>query len=139
MVKHFAPVSVLVGSLLASSLFFGVIAGCGGPHTHPTVDAFVGKIVQEGKPVAFDPGQKVRLQLAYHKTGERFGVPIQPDGTFKIGWMPIGEYTATLDIETESIPGKKTPPPKRFQLPEKFAIQEGKTEYEVDLGKGYKS
>jgi hypothetical protein len=114
------------------------IPGCGGPHSEPTVKAFEGQVVQEGRPVSFDPGKKVRLTLAYHRTGERFGVPLQPDGTFKIGWMPIGDYSATLDIETDSVPGKRTPPPQRFQLPETFAIEKGKTQYQVDVGKGYK-
>ncbi len=61
----------------------------------PTVDAFNGRLVHDGKPVSFSDKEKVELKLVTEKA-ESFGVPIKPDGTFQIGWMPIGKYSATL-------------------------------------------
>ncbi len=62
----------------------------------------------------------------------------KPDGTFQIGWMPIGEYSAAIEIEKPIKPGVKTPPPTRRPLPDGFEIVEGKTEYEIDLGGDFK-
>jgi|GEM_PF-2147649 len=132
MIKHLI-LSCLLG--LAA-----ILPGCNsGPYKEPTVDAFTGRLLSGGSPVSFDPGDVVRLQLSFHKNGERFGIPIQPDGTFKIGWMPIGKYSATLEIEKPVVVGKKTPPKSQHPLPDGFEIVEGKTDYEIDLGKGFKA
>src|SRR5689334_2515813 len=74
-----------------------VVAGCAKkPFDGPTVDAFNGRLAQGGKTVAFAPGEDVTLQVIHHDSGKQFGVPIKPDGTFQIGWMPIGKYSAIL-------------------------------------------
>jgi hypothetical protein len=99
----------------------------------PTVEAFVGRLVQDGKPVSFAAGGDVELSL-FHETGQSFGIPIQPDGTFTIGWMPIGKYAATLIRSSKS--GKAGP--QRHGVPGGLTIEDGKTEYTIELGKAFK-
>ncbi|HEX4591668.1 MAG TPA: hypothetical protein VH120_17150, partial [Gemmataceae bacterium] len=65
--------------------------------------------------------------------GKSWGVPLEPDGTFKIGWMPIGTYSLLL----ERPPKRARSGPIRYAVPDAFSIVEGQTEYTVDLGKGY--
>ncbi len=91
------------------AIMFAVL-GCGQRKSFdgPTVDAFNGKVVHEGKPVNFPADEKVQLKMV-HEKGESFGVPLQQDGTFKIGWMPIGKYSAILLREKEQS-GKKSRP-----------------------------
>lgn len=123
----------LLGSLFVLALGLAV-AGCSKPFDGPTVDAFIGKLTHDGKPVSFRPGEQVTLQL-FHEKGQSFNVPIEPDGSFKIGWMPIGKYSATLLRGTRT--GKAAP--NRFSVPGGLAIENGKTEYTIDLGKSWKS
>jgi len=113
------------------------VAGCGGhkEFSGPTVDAFTGKLTQDGKPVSFPPGEAVTLQVIHHDTGRQFGVPIQPDGTFKIGWMPIGKYSAILKRAPRA--GARGGP-NMYNVPDGFAVTDGQTEYAIDLGKGFK-
>jgi hypothetical protein len=113
-----------------------VALGCHSGKTFdgPTVDAFTGKIVADGKPVSFPPGEEVILRAFHQETAKSWGVPIKSDGTFKIGWMPIGAYTAIL----ERPPKSHRSGPSRFVLPNTFAIVAGQTEYTIDLGKDYK-
>jgi hypothetical protein len=114
------------------------LSGCGPRKSFdgPTVDAFVGRLTHDGKPVTFPDNEEVILELGYHGTGRRFGIPIAADGSFKIGWMPIGKYSPTL-LRTDK-GGKKVPPTTRYSLPGEFTIEEGKTEYTIELGKGWK-
>src|SRR5579883_2486168 len=83
-----------------------IVAGCGPkkPFDGPTVDAFVGRLTHDGKPVTFSEGQSVTLEV-YHETGRKFGIPIHPDGSFTIGWMPIGKYSAILMRENKQARG----------------------------------
>lgn len=117
---------------LVVGLLFLNLFGCGPdvPFDGPTVDAFVGELVKEGKPVTFDGPVKLSLM---HEKGERFDIPIQPDGSFKIGWMPIGKYSAMLAQEPIEKSG-----PKMYTIPGGLTIEDGKTEYRIDLGKGWK-
>jgi hypothetical protein len=112
-------------------------AGCGPskPFDGPTVDAFNGKVVHNGKPVSFPADEKVELKL-FHEKGESFGIPIQPDGSFQIGWMPIGKYTATL-LRDKHEGGKKSAP-GMYSVPGGLTITDGQTEYTIELGKGWK-
>lgn len=98
----------------------------------PTVDAFNGRLVQNGKPVSFPNGEKVLLEL-FHEKAQQFKIPIQSDGTFKIGWMPIGKYSATL---LRDKPGAKVP--SRYTVSGGLQIVDGQTQYEIELGKGWK-
>jgi hypothetical protein len=99
----------------------------------PTVDAFNGRLVQDGQPVSFPADERVLLEL-FHEKAQSFKIPIQADGTFQIGWMPIGKYTATLLREK---PGAKGAP-ARFPVPGGLTIEAGQTQYQIELGKGWK-
>jgi hypothetical protein len=122
---------------LALVLACGVVAvGCKAKREFdgPTVDAFNGRLVHNGNPVSFPADERVLLEL-FHEKAQSFKIPIQSDGTFKIGWMPIGKYSATVIREK---PGQKGAP-ARHAIPGGFAIEDGKTEYQIELGKGFKS
>jgi hypothetical protein len=126
--------------LIARTALLGIVLaaapGCGPGKTFdgPTVDAFTGKLVADGKPVTFPPGEDVFLRSYHQETAKSWGVPIKSDGTFKIGWMPIGTYTAIL----ERPPKSHRSGPSKYVLPKTFDIVAGQTEYTIDLGKDYK-
>ena len=60
------------------------------PFNGPTVDAFDGRLTRKGEPVSFSEEEKPILQV-FHEKGTSFDISIKPDGTFQIGWMPIGK------------------------------------------------
>ena len=111
------------------------VVGCGPkkPFDGPTVDAFTGRLTHNGDTVTFPEDREVTLTVFFEK-GNRFGIPIKSDGSFKIGWMPIGKYSAILE---QTVPGQKGPP-KRHNVPGGFTIAEGQTEYTIELGKEWK-
>jgi hypothetical protein len=111
------------------------VAGCGPRKSFdgPTVDAFTGRLTHDGQPVTFPDNEKVTLEV-YHETGRSFLIPIKPDGSFEIGWMPIGKYSATLLRGNKDVRG---PPAKRHNVPGGFKVEDGKTEYTIELGKGW--
>jgi hypothetical protein len=121
------------------------IAGCSARknsssyYDGPTVEAFSGRIVQDGKPVTFPENEEVRVQFTLiegNGLGKSFGVPIQPDGTFSIGWMPTGKMFARLERTPKDAPGSA---PLRFEIPDGLSIEAGKTAgYLVELGKDWK-
>ncbi|UUO06859.1 hypothetical protein M4951_00765 [Blastopirellula sp. J2-11] len=124
-------------------LLLAVLLTCGCQPAYefegPTVDNFDGQLVAGDQPVSFEPGQKVTLQLRFHGNGESFGVPIQPDGKFDIGWMPIGKYSGLLEYTPADKAGRKGGgQPSRHALPQTFEIVDGQTEYAVDLGNNWK-
>jgi hypothetical protein len=112
------------------------LSGCGPKKSFdgPTVDAFVGQLTHDGKPVTFPEGGEVILEV-YHETGVKYGIPIAADGSFKIGWMPIGKYSATLLRSNKEERGRPT---KRYNVPGGFTVEDGKTQYAIELGKGWK-
>jgi hypothetical protein len=110
------------------------VVGCKKRFDGPTIDACNGKLVQDGKPVSFPEGEQVLLQV-FHEKGQSFGIPIQPDGSFKIGWMPVGKYSAMLTRQGKVLKGS---PQNRYSVPGGLTIQDGKLEYTIDLGKGWK-
>jgi hypothetical protein len=97
----------------------------------PTVDSFSGRLTHGGQPVAFPAGEEVLLKLV-HEKGESFLMPIQADGSFKSGWRPVGKYSATLLRESK---GKG--PPRRHDVRGGVTIEEGKTEYTIELGENW--
>src|SRR5580704_10384175 len=103
------------------ALVFAVGCHSGKTFDGPTVDAFTGKLVADGKPVAFPPGEEVILRMYHQETAKSWGIPIQPDGTFKIGWMPIGTYSSVLERPSKSHRGG----PNRYALPTTFSIVDG--------------
>lgn len=101
----------------------------------PTVDKFVGKVVHNGNPVKFPDGEEVSLKL-FHEKGQSFGIPLKPDGTFEIGWMPVGKYSVTLIREKHE--GGRKGAPNMYSVPGGMTIEDKKTDYSVDLGKSWK-
>jgi hypothetical protein len=115
------------------------LAGCGGRYSEPTIDDFNGKLTHKGQPIRFSPNEKVVLRLVLHKNGERFGIPISSDGTFDIGWMPIGEYSAVLErTATSSEAGTRSAGKQTFNVPQNMTITEGQTQYALELGEEFK-
>jgi hypothetical protein len=111
-----------------------IAAGCGSDKFDgPTVDAFTGRLTKDGKPVTFPDSESVTLKVIHDKA-KSFGIPIAQDGTFKIGWMPIGKYSAILVRTKENAKGG----PNMYNVPGGFEIVAGKTEYDIDLGKSWK-
>ena len=107
----------------------------------PTVDAFTGRLTHKGEPVSFPAEENVTLRAIFHKNGQAYGIPIQPDGTFQIGWMPIGQYTALLIREKKpagGARGRRGPPGSMYTVPDGLNIEEGKTEYVIELGPNWK-
>jgi len=115
---------------------FVAAAGCGQKKTFdgPTVDAFNGKVLADGKPLTLPPGEKVGLRLMHQGTGTSWGIPLQPDGTFNIGYMPIGKYTVMVTRPPTGARGGQ----RVHVVPTQFEIVEGQTTYTIDLGKGFK-
>ncbi len=124
-------------SLLILLTFGGVSAGCAKSDkpAGPVVDSFTGSVVADGKPVSFPPADQVEIMLFSDK-GSQMRVPIGPDGTFKLGWMPVGKHTATL-TRMKSVEGKKGGQ-TTHTIPGGLDIVEGKTGYTIELGKGFK-
>lgn len=123
-------------STVILSITLGLLAiGCGNRVTYdgPKVDSFSGRLVKEGKAVSFSSEEKVQLKLVHDKA-KSFTIPIGEDGSFKIGWMPIGKYSAILIRQKESEKGG----PSMYNVPDGFEIVDGKTEYDVELGKAWK-
>ena len=132
-----------IGSSLACMLCLAVFAGCSNDdievYDGPMADSFVGRLVQNGKPVSFPAGKQVELQIFHHETGMSSGVPIKPDGSFNIGRIEAGKYSATLKQEGPAQKGGKGGPGQTtYTVPGGFEIVEGKADYEIELGEGFK-
>ena len=106
-----------------------------GGHVGPTVDAFHGKVTHDGKPVTFAEDE-AQLKLM-HEKGQQFGIPLKADGTFEIGWMPIGKYAVMLERVPQN-PVEKGPPKIMHNVQGGLTIEEGKTVYVIELGKDFK-
>ncbi len=113
------------------------VFGCSdrrGGYEGPTVDAFHGKVTHNGNPVKF--AEKEAQLALYHEKGQQFGIPLKADGTFEIGWMPIGKYAVTLERMAQT--PMKGPPKTMYNVPDGLTIEEGKKDYVIELGKGFK-
>jgi len=113
------------------------VFGCGKPSGEfegPKVDAFHGKVTHDGKPVKFGEGDEAQLSV-FHETGRQFGIPLTADGTFEIGWMPIGKYSMMLERTSQN---KKGASKTRYSVPGNLVIENGKKDYVIELGKGFK-
>ena len=114
------------------------VFGCGKPTGEfegPKVDAFHGKVTHNGNPVKFAENEEAQLNV-FHESGRQFGIPLTPDGTFEIGWMPTGKYSMML--ERSGAQNKKGPSKTRYGVPDSLTIQEGKKDYVIELGKNFK-
>ncbi|MEM9353476.1 MAG: hypothetical protein AAGA92_10730 [Planctomycetota bacterium] len=123
------PQLLLIAALL--------VLGCKAQYKEPTIEEFNGRLMKGGDEVSFPEGQKTVLRLIFHKNGEHFGIPINADGTFDIGWMPIGTYSATLEQTDRKRSGRE--PVLRHDVPGGMTIVEGQTKYTIDLGEGFGS
>jgi hypothetical protein len=106
-----------------------------GGYEGPTVDAFHGRVTQNGSPVKFAENEEAQLTL-FHEKGQQFGIPLTADGTFQIGWMPTGKYSMMLE-RTAQIP-KKGATKTRYNVPDGLTVEEGKKDYVIELGKNFK-
>ena len=106
-----------------------------GGYEGPTVDAFHGKVTHNGNPVKF--AEKEAQLILYHESGQQFGIPLKADGTFEIGWMPIGKYAIMLERIAQN-PAKKGPQKTRYNVPDSLTIEDGKKDYVIELGKDFK-
>jgi hypothetical protein len=102
----------------------------------PTVDAFHGKVTHNDNPVKFAENEEVELNVI-HESGRQFGVPLKADGSFEITWMPTGKYSMMLE-RTSHDPAKKGAQKTRYNVPGSLTIEEGKTDYVIELGKNFK-
>jgi hypothetical protein len=115
-------------------------AGCSnkspiGAPTGPTIDTFTGRVTQDGKPVTLPPDSGIQLKVMQHGTGWQCGIPLQADGTFKIGMMPVGKYSMMVETPAK---GGKGPPGGKYAVPDVLYIETGKTDYTIELGKDWK-
>jgi hypothetical protein len=125
----------------------GLAAGCSDPASSqpgapgqaktPKVSSFTGKLVAEGKPVSFAPGETVLLRVTHEAEANENGIPIKADGTFSIGAMPSGKYQAML--ERSGTPGAKEKRGSKilYEVPDGFTIVAGSTETVIELGPGF--
>ena len=106
-----------------------------GGYDGPTVDAFHGKVTHNGNPVKFAENEEVQLTV-FHESGRQFGIPLSTEGTFQIGWMPIGKYAMMLErtVQTPMKGATKT----RYNVPDSLIIEDGKKDYVIELGKDFK-
>jgi hypothetical protein len=112
-----------------------VLTGCSRkPFDGPTVDAFNGRVTHNGNPVSFPNPEEVSLKLV-HEKGKSFGIPLKPDGSFDIGWMPIGKYSVIVTRRPKDGKGA----PRVYNTPDGLTIKDGQTEYTIELGSGWKS
>jgi hypothetical protein len=108
--------------------------GCGPKRSFdgPTVDAFTGRLTHNGKQVSFPEDKQVIVKVI-HEKGNSWGIPIKSDGTFQVGWMPTGKYGAVMERPGPGGKGKSM-----YNVPGGLIIQEGQTEYTIELGKDWK-
>ena len=121
---------------LLSLLAFFVAIGCQEvPFDGATVDNFDGQVVRDGKPASFSEDEEVKLLLIHKESAERFYVRVKADGSFDIGWMPIGEYLCSISRQKLNPAEPWRQGAADFKpIPGGLQIEEGKTEYEIELG-----
>jgi hypothetical protein len=125
--------------VLASALLLAVLVlpavGCGSGREYdgPTVDKFTGTVTKDGKPFTVPGGDRFTIQ-ARHESNMTFGIPIKSDGTFEIGWMPLGNYTLFAELYKAGQKGR----PNKVTIPGGLQVMLGKTEYNIELGKNFK-
>ena len=119
---------------LVAGLALALIGCSRKPFDGPTVDAFNGRVMHNGNPVSFANPDEVSLKLV-HEKGKSFGIPLKPDGSFDIGWMPIGKYSVIVTRQPKDGRGG----PRVYNVPDGLTIKDGQTAYTIELGKGWKS
>jgi hypothetical protein len=122
---------ILLGILLAA-------VGCGPEkvqreYTGPVIEKFSGRLVRDGKPIEFPKEELVTLQMLFTKNGSMMGIPIKADGTFEIGWMPIGCYHLILERQAP----EPTAQARKAVVPNEFYISRGKEVYNIEMGEAF--
>ncbi|OAI39247.1 hypothetical protein AYO40_01370 [Planctomycetaceae bacterium SCGC AG-212-D15] len=125
---------LVYGIALVTALGFALTGCTRRPFDGPTVEAFNGRVTHNGNPTSFPDPDDVSLKLI-HEKGQSFGIPIKPDGTFNIGWMPIGKYSVVVTRRAKDGKGA----PRVYNVPDGLTIKEGQTAYTIELGSGWKS
>ena len=127
----------LVGTVCAFA-FLAQLVGCDPPkvkeYDGPIIDKFVGSVVHDGKPVKFTDDEIVSVQLLASTPRRLWTIPVKSDGTFEITWMPIGKFFAILERKDKSNPMSRN----KFSISDDFRIEDGKTEYVIELGPNWK-
>jgi hypothetical protein len=123
----------LVSRIVLAAALALAVAGCSRRFPGPTVGAFTGRVTYNGQPVSFPEGEKASLKV-FHEKGQSFGIPLKPDGSFRVGWMPVGKYSVLLNRDPKDGRGA----PVRYNVPDGLTIKEGQTEYSIELGKARK-
>jgi hypothetical protein len=136
---------VRLGFALIAALVWTALGCSFGPKPYyegPKVAPFSGRVVQDGKPVTFPEDEDVRVHCIVTEgdsIGKSFGVPIKPDGTFSIDWIPVGKMTLRLERSPKDPARAKGGPPNRYSIPGGLTTEQGKTTgYVIELGKGWK-
>lgn len=101
-------------------------------YSGPTVEKFTGTVTHNGKQITLKPEERLTIQMR-HESGQTFGIPIQPNGTFEIGWMPLGHYDLIAEKHKD---GQRGGPSKTGVG--SFQVMNGKTDYTIELGKSWK-
>jgi hypothetical protein len=125
--------------LRACALLLAVLVlpatGCGKDKEFdcPVVEKFVGKVTKDGEPFTFPASEQLVIE-AKHESRLTFGIPINPDGTFEIGWMPLGNYILFAEYHKPGQKGRSN----KATIPGGLQVMEGKTDYVIELGKNWK-
>ena len=125
-----------VGLVLIAGLVWSTV-GCGKIRTQALkgkVTSFSGQLVHDGKPVTFSQDNEAVVDFFQAEDGIRFGVPIKADGSFSIGWMPVGKHSLVYErfSKTGGVSAKSA-------VPGGLTIEAGKTSgYVIELGKSFK-
>jgi hypothetical protein len=98
------------------------------------VDAFTGHVTQNGKPVSLPADSGAQLKVIQHGSGWSCGIPLQPDGSFRIGQMPVAKYSVMFEAPAKGGKGA----PMKYGVPGVLNIEAGKTDYTIELGKDWK-
>jgi hypothetical protein len=124
----------LACTLLLATLVLPAL-GCGKDKEFdgPVVDKFVGKVVKDGKPFTIPGSDQLSIE-AKHESHQTFGIPIKPDGTFEIGWMPLGNYVLFAEYHKAGQKGRSN----KATIPGGLQVMQGKTDYVIELGKNWK-
>jgi hypothetical protein len=118
--------------LVAGLTLLGTGCGHKRPYDGPTVDGVTCRITHDGKQVSFPEDKPVSLKVV-HEKGTSLSIPIKPDGTFQVGWLPIGKHGAVMERPGPGGKGKSV-----YSVPGGLTIQKDQTDYTIELGKDWK-
>lgn len=134
--RHKTEPSVRIVKLSTIVVIAASFVGCGPSAADygETTKAFVGHVVQNGKPITLP--EDSRLNVTQNSTYHRFGIPLKQDGSFTIGWMPVGAYSVELIWIRQSATGSTSQ--ERYGVPHDLVIEKEPKEYEIELGQKWK-